>query len=226
MFFEIFRSEAGFIGLTFNLFFVILAMRQSIWCWSMRIFSILAYLIQLYVVTEQVGGSFMWLAMGFIVIDIYGWYTWASIKEKESDEPQENDEQILDVYFTKTKVAKHQTALFSNFTHLLMFLSIGGIGTLSLFSIDYWFQPYIWYILVLILRLVAEFCLARKWIECWLSWAAADLLFLIPLLAILSFSKAVVYSIPIILAVVGYISWQMMNVKEIAPQKNKIEQSY
>lgn len=214
MFFDIFRTEAGFIGLAFSLFFVILAMRQSIWCWSMRIFSIIAYLIPLYVATEEIGGYFMGFAVGLILIDIYGWYTWASIKETEIDDPKENDAEILDVYFTKQDVVQHKTALFSNVAHLRISLGIILVWALSLYSSEYWFNNSILYILTLGFRLVAEFFLARKWIECWLVWAVADLCFLIPFCIALYPAYIIIYSIPIILALVGYISWKMPPSKE------------
>ncbi|MCP4442197.1 MAG: nicotinamide mononucleotide transporter [Aureispira sp.] len=209
MFFDIFRSEAGFIGLTFNLFFVILAMRQSIWAWPMRIFSIIAYLIQLYVVTEQIGGYPMWFSIGFLGLSIYGWYTWASIKEQEDDEPQPNDEQILDVHFAKHKKSKHQTSLFPTFLHYAFLVVTISFWVISLYTTDIWFSPSIWYAIVMSFRFLAEFFLARKWIECWLFWIAADLSFLIPFWMAGGYSYIFVYSLPVFLATVGYIIWRM-----------------
>lgn len=172
------------LALFFNISYVILAARQSIWCWA---FGLVGVSILLYVYIDVRLYSDATLQVFYAVMSIYGWITWSKRGPKDGT------------------AIKRITAQ----THM-RFLGIGALMTLGMG----WFwqsfgaaMPYV-DACTTSFSIIATFMVARKVLENWIYWIVIDTVSVviywirdIELIAILFFFY-------IILAYIGYISWK------------------
>lgn len=189
-------SYIEFFGTLFNLACVYLVVKKNILNWPIGIvgvvlFGILFYQLQLYAdLFEQIYYFFT----GFI-----GWYAWT--KSKPDDE-------------ITISIKRNSTTQNSLLAVGILFLTIPGVWIMS--NIHIWLPALfptpaslpildVW---TTIMSLVAQLLLVKKRIENWVLWIIVDIIAIglywhkgVPVVAIL-------YSVFLILAISGFISWK------------------
>ena len=171
------------LALFFNISYVILAARQSIWCWA---FGLVGVSILLYVYIDVRLYSDATLQVFYAAMSVYGWITWSQRGVKAS---------------TIKRISTN--------AHF-RFLGIGAVMTLGmgLFWQSYGAaMPFI-DACTTSFSIIATFMVAKKVLENWIYWIVIDAVSMviywirdIPLIAILFFMY-------VILACFGYFSWK------------------
>jgi nicotinamide mononucleotide transporter len=178
---ELLAMITGVIG-------VWLTVKESIWCFPMGIINVALYAwlfispgIQLY--------ADALLQIIYILLLTYGWYNWSKEKEsKSSDATMKIDFRTSLKIFILTALSAIMLAwFFSNYTA----------------------ASYPWLDSALTCAsLAAQWMIAKKYIENWIVWILADLVYL-PLYIVKHLPlTAILYFIFLILAVKGYIEWK------------------
>jgi len=169
-----------------GILYVILAIRQNIWCWMAGIINVALYIFIF--LNARLYGD-MALQVFYLLMSIYGWYSWKFGKSKNKE--------VLVV-----------TRLTQNFTFLLLvILTILSVGFGYLLSFTNSDIPY-WDGLTTALGLIATWMIARKIIENWLVWIFTDLLCVGIYYYKELYPTAIFYLIMAILAVVAYYKWK------------------
>ena len=184
-----------FLGLIFGLLTVLLLIRGSIWNWP---FGISYVLVSLVVFWEQRLYGDLLLHLFFLVLNIYGWYYWASSR----NHPDSKSLPITTLAWQPSLIAFGLSIVgIGIFGFLLASLPrlIAGVPAASL--------PY-WDASTSVLSVTAMWLTARKKIENWYYW------FLIDVLATgIYWYKGIyfyslLYFVYIGMAVSGYLSWK------------------
>lgn len=164
---------------------VYLAAKQNIWNWPIAIISVLAYSILFY--EYQLYGDAV-LQIYFMVTSVYGWYYW--IKRKESD---------------KKPISKLSTTG-------IVKVAVSGILLTFLMG---WFLdnhtdtnvPYADGFCTSI-SFIAQFLMTRKILQNWILWIIVDLCY-VPLYLYKDLMlTAILYTLFLALAVIGYREWK------------------
>lgn len=162
--------------------------RQSPWGWPIGMISIFCYL---YVFWEVFLFGDVLLHLVYLVMAVYGWYQWLYGKTEGGK---------------KLKISKLNRAF------LYKLLVLAGAGTLLLGFLFVHYTPSntLPYAdaFTTAFSLVGTYMLARKYIENWLLWIVVNLacIYIYYLKAL--YITSILYFIYLILAVVGYLSWQ------------------
>ncbi|MCD4681229.1 MAG: nicotinamide riboside transporter PnuC [Bacteroidales bacterium] len=169
-----------------GILYVILAIRQNIWCWMAGIINVALYIFIF--LNARLYGD-MALQVFYLLMSIYGWYSWKFGKSKNKE--------VLVV----TRLTQNSVFL------LLVILTILSVGFGYLLSFTNSDIPY-WDGLTTALGLIATWMIARKIIENWLVWIFTDLLCVGIYYYKELYPTAIFYLIMAILAVVAYYKWK------------------
>ena len=179
---EQFRLEE--ISVAFALVYVVLAIRQSLWCWPAALISVaLAAVVVLDArLYFQAGLQVFYFAMA-----IYGWQQWRSGGDRGEG------------------VRVHRWPLAQHALVLGLIAAASLLAWLALRRTD-GAMPYL-DSLTAIASVVTTFMVARKLIENWLYWFAIDLL-----LVYVYFARDLVwfsglYAVYLVMVVIGYRAW-------------------
>jgi nicotinamide mononucleotide transporter len=173
------------LAVIFSLICVLLTIKENIWQWLFGIIGVLFYFIVFYQAKLYAN---MWLQIVFEVLQIYGWYQWLH-GGKDNGE--------LEISRSPAKVN-------------LLLLLIGLVGTASL---TYYFQIYTDNPMPLadtaatVLSLLAQWMLAKKYLENWLVWIAVNVITIILGVARELYLTAGLYVLLFILAILGWNEW-------------------
>ena len=141
-----------FVAVLFAILYLVLAIRQNIWCWLCAMVSTAIY-IWLFIVArlymESVLNSF------YFVMAVYGWFVWRS---------GESDDDALPVTIWAAKT--HLSAIFA-----ISLLSVTGGFLLTRYSDAAW--PYV-DSATTFAAIWATFLVARKVLENWWYWLVID----------------------------------------------------
>ena len=164
---------------------VYLAARQNIWNWPVAIISVIAYSILFY--EYQLYGDAV-LQIYFMGTSFYGWYYW--IKRKESD---------------KKPIAK-----LSNAGIIKVVIS----GILLTFLMGWFLDSYtdtnVPYAdgFCTAISFIAQFLMTRKILQNWILWIIVDICY-VPLYLYKDLMlTAILYTLFLALAVMGYLDWK------------------
>ena len=174
-----------FFGVIFNLLGVWLTIKKNKLCFPVGIIGVLLYVI--YFLQIRLYADTL-LQVFYIGLLAYGWMQWNKTGDEEN--------------FVVTKILPQQWALLS-------FICIGG--TLLIGTVFHLFTdasiPYLDSLLTS-MSLIAQWLVAKKKLENWLVWIAADVIYVGMFIFKESYPTAILYFIFIILAVSGYINWK------------------
>lgn len=174
------------VAVVFGLAYVVLSIRQSVWCWpaglvNVSLFLVLFYQARLY--------ADMGLQGVYIVLSLYGWWHWLYGGPGRQEAP---------VTRTPRGEALLLAALTAGGT-----LALGtALGRLTDADLPYWDS------LTTCLSLAGQWLTARKRLENWLVWIVADALYVG-----IFFYKGLYltlgqYAVFLVLAVAGYVAWK------------------
>ena len=177
--FELFGTIFGIIG-------VWLTIKENILCFPVGIVNVGLY-AWLFASAKLYADSA--LQVIYIALLIYGWYNWIHGKKKDEELP-----------VTGFQLRQWIPILFIG---LLLFLSIRFI----LINYTDGHLPN-WDSLTMGMSLIAQWMIAKKKVENWIIWIIADIIYVGMYIYKDLYLTAFLYSIFIILAVVGYMDWR------------------
>ncbi|MCF8302078.1 MAG: nicotinamide riboside transporter PnuC [Bacteroidales bacterium] len=142
-------------GSLLGILYVILAARQSIWCWPVGIVNVTLYIIVFY--SADLFGD-MALQAFYLIMSFYGWYKWV----KGSEESAEAELKISNI--------PKKLFIYALVATVAMSLLFGYILTFTPSDIPYWDGA------TTALGLTGTWMTARKYIENWAVWIFTDTL--------------------------------------------------
>jgi nicotinamide mononucleotide transporter len=174
-----------FFGVIFNLLGVWLTIKKNRFCFPVGIVGVALYVIYYFQIKLYADTLLQLIYIGLLA---YGWMQW----KKSSDDNE----------FVATRVLPRQWIVLS-------FICIGV--TLLIGTIFHRFTdasiPYIDALLTS-MSLIAQWLVAKKKLENWLIWIAADVIYVGVFIFKESYPTAILYFIFIVLAVAGYFNWK------------------
>jgi nicotinamide mononucleotide transporter len=174
------------LAVVFSLLSVLLTIIENIWLWGFGLLGVIFYLVVFYRAKLYAN---MWLQVIFIVLQLYGWYEWLYGGSGNSE-----------LQITRATVQLDLGLL------LIAIIGIAGMG--------YGFKKYSDNAMpfadsaATVLSLIAQWMLAKKYIENWLVWIAVNLIIIFLGLKQKLYLTAGLYLVFFILAVIGFIKWQ------------------
>ncbi|MDT8307893.1 MAG: nicotinamide riboside transporter PnuC [Bacteroidales bacterium] len=176
---------AGFI---LGIGYVLLAMKQNVWCWILGIGNVILYIIVFY--DSALYGDMM-LQIFYLFMSFYGLYSWLTVKKTVS---------------TKSGSAISTTSkkVWAGILIFVIVISISGGYLLSFTdnTIPYWDG------ITTALGLAATWMTAKKLLENWLVWIFTDLLCTVLYFYKSLYPTSIFYLIMSILAIIGYYRWR------------------
>ncbi len=185
------------LGTVFGLFYILLSIKQNIWCWP---FGLVTSAIYIYVFFITKFYADMGLQVYYIFASIYGWYNW----QHGSKSKKQND----------LKLSFLSIRLF----FILLFATVILFVFISYILVNYTDStvPY-WDAFTTAASFVATWMLAKKIIENWIFWIGINAISLILYIYKGLYATVVLFAVYTILAVIGYINWR----REIKLEKLK-----
>ena len=188
------------VGTAFGLLSVWLTIRKSVWCWPTGLVNVVCFFVMFYEV--KLYAELITYAV-FFGLGIYGWWKWS---------PGKNAHTELPVTRTPHRLAAVLIALG------LVWTPIQG----------YWLHQYTdaalpyWDSSITVLSLLAQWMMARKYLENWLLWIAVDLLGIGVYQAKGLYATAGLYAVFLILATSGLVTWWRAFAVERKPDRASI----
>jgi len=176
------------LGAIFGLLYIILSIRQNIWCWPVGLITSALYIYVFYITKFYAD---MGLQVYYLVVSIYGWYFWLfGGKSKKTD-----DLKISSVKFNLSIYLVIATGvLFGIIAYILVNYTDSEI-------------PY-WDAFTTAGSFIATWMLARKIIEHWLVWIIIDAVSLGLYIYKGLYATVILFAVYTVLAVTGYIEWK------------------
>jgi nicotinamide mononucleotide transporter len=193
-----FQAMSGweYIAVLLSMAYLILAMRQSLWCWPAAFASTLIYTILFYngaLLMDSILNTY------YMLMAAYGWYCWrygviGTAKTINDEEPLAikswSGKKHLNIIATTMLVAILLGYAMDNFTHA-DFAYLDSITTC--FSV------------------LATYLVARKVLENWLYWIVIDALSIYMYVHKGFYPTAVLFAFYSLMAIWGYINWSHAN---------------
>lgn len=176
------------LGTVFGLLYILLSIKQNIWCWPAGLITSALY-IYVFFVTKFYAD--MGLQVYYLVVSIYGWYHWMfGSKSKKQD----------DLKISKTSLKMGLVLLSAT---IILFVVIAYI------LVNYTDSevPY-WDSFTTAASFVATWMLARKLIEHWLIWIVVDAVSLGLYVYKGLYPTVILFAVYTVLALLGYMEWK------------------
>ena len=173
------------LSIATGLIYIVLSVRQNPLCWPFGIISVAIWMV---IVFQGKLYSDAFLQLIYVILGFYGWYQWLR---------GGNDNEPLKVRKVDRKLA----------------LKLAAIGVITFIPAGYLAEKYLnasfpwWDALTTVLSLIAQYLLARKYLENWLLWITADLMYIVIYYLKGWTGYSGLMAIYTIMAVVGFIQW-------------------
>ncbi|MEE4196728.1 MAG: nicotinamide riboside transporter PnuC [Bacteroidales bacterium] len=176
------------LGSLFGLLYIVLSIKQNIWCWPVGLITSALY-IYVFFITKFYAD--MGLQVYYLVVSIYGWYFWMfGGKSKKPDDLKISRVNLpLSIYLILATLV-----LFGGISYLLVHFTDSEI-------------PY-WDAFTTAGSFIATWMLARKIIEHWLIWIIVDAVSLGLYIYKGLYATVILFAVYTILAIAGYIEWK------------------
>ena len=177
------------LAVVLSIAYLLLAIKQSIWCWYAAFFSTLIYSI-LFFDAALLMDSF--LNVFYLVMAVYGWYSWKNINTETK-----NKELSITTYgFVKnSKIIIILTIISSVLGYVMANYTKADFAYLDTFTT--------------VFAVFATFMLTKKVLENWLYWVIIDFISIYIYINKGFYLTAVLFSIYTILAVLAFIQWKV-----------------
>ena len=176
------------LGLIFGLLYIVLSIKQNIWCWPVGFITSALY-IYVFFVTKFYAD--MGLQIYYLLVSIYGWYNWMfGARSKKQD----------DLKISKIKL---KLGIYLTIVTILLF------GVISFILVNYTDSelPY-WDSFTTAASFVATWMLAKKIIEHWIIWVVVDFVSLGLYIYKGLYPTVILFAVYTILAILGYLEWK------------------
>ena len=177
-----------YLAVALGLAYLILAMRQSLWCWPAAFFSTIIYTILFY------NGALLMdslLNIYYMIMALYGWYFWRYGRYEQ------HQQQLSIKSWSLEKHLKH--------CMIMLILAI-GLGYLM----DNYTHADFAYLdsITTCFSLLATYLVVKKVLENWLYWVIIDGLSMYLYINKGFYPTTILFALYTILAIWGYIQWQ------------------
>jgi nicotinamide mononucleotide transporter len=172
------------IGTVFGLLSVWLSIRKSVWCWPTGLVNVICFFVMFYQV--KLYAELITYAV-FFVLGVYGWWKWSSGSERTE----------LAITRTPRRISVALIAL------ALMWAPAQGFALVNYTdaSLPYWDSS------ITVLSLIAQWMMARKYLENWMLWIAVDVLGIGVYQAKGLYVTSGLYVVFLIMATCGLVAW-------------------
>ena len=175
---ETFAAFTGIIA-------VLLTAKQSLWCWPVALINVVLYAIVFYQAKLFADTA---LQLFYFCSSIYGWYYWKKNQEKSIHPVQ--------------RMSKANWIL-SLSSIILAFILLGfGLKNYTSASMPLTDS------LCVAMSLCAQLLMAKRYLENWLIWIFADIIYVALFIFKELYLTAVLYAIFIAIAIAGYSEWK------------------
>ena len=176
------------LAMFLSLLYIILAIKQSLWCWPAAFFSTLIYAI-LFFDASLLMDSF--LNVYYLVMAVYGWYTW-----KYTNAIKKNEELSISSYGLNKNIK------------IILILSI--ISVLLGYLMDNYTKADFAYTdsATTVFALFATYMLAQKIVENWLYWIVIDSASIYIYIQKGFYLTSILFGLYTILALLAYQTWK------------------
>jgi len=176
------------MGLIFGLLYIVLSIKENIWCWPAGLITSALYI---YVFFNTKFYADMGLQVYYLIVSVYGWYFWMfGSKSKKQDD-------------LKISRIKSKLAILLSIAFILLFVLISYIlVNFTDSEIPYWDS------FTTAASFVATWMLARKIIEHWIIWVVVDTISLGLYIYKGLYPTVILFAVYTILAILGYIEWK------------------
>lgn len=175
------------LAVSFSLISVLLTIKENIWLWVTGILGVIFYALVFWQERfyAQTGLQFF-----FIGLQVYGWYKW----RRGGDEKK------------PLRISSSPARL----NVLLLLVAMCGTGLMAflLARLTADASLPLWDALITVLSLIAQWMLARKFLENWLVWITVDLVSVSVYFRQGLKASALLYTIFLILAILGFREWK------------------
>jgi nicotinamide mononucleotide transporter len=166
--------------------YLVLAIRQNIWCWAAAAVSTLIYLFIMYEANLYMESA---LQVFYLAMAAYGWFQWRKHHDSEDD-----------LKVTTWSPGKHLFAIATIL--LLVFISGNLLTAYSNAALPHLDSFTTWG------AVVATFMVARKILENWLYWFVIDAVSVGLYTSRGLFLTALLFTAYLVMIVIGYRSWR------------------
>ena len=176
------------LGLIFGLLYILLSIKQNIWCWPVGFITSALY-IYVFFVTKFYAD--MGLQVYYLIVSVYGWSHWMfGAKSKKQD----------DLKISKTNI---KLGIYLFLATIVLFVIISYV------LVNYTDSeiPY-WDAFTTAASFVATWMLARKIIEHWIIWLIVDSVSLGLYIYKELYPTVILFAVYTVLAILGYIEWK------------------
>lgn len=176
------------LAMFLSLLYIILAIKQSLWCWPAAFFSTLIYAI-LFFDASLLMDSF--LNAYYLVMAVYGWYAW-----KYTNAIEKNEELHISRYGLKKNIK--------------IILILSTVSIVLGYIMDNYTKADFAYIdsATTVFALFATYMLAQKIIENWLYWVVIDSVSIYIYIQKGFYLTAILFVLYTLLALLAYQTWK------------------
>ncbi|MCS6821551.1 MAG: nicotinamide riboside transporter PnuC [Microscillaceae bacterium] len=182
-------NQYELIGFASSLVCVYLNTKANIWGWLWAIISSTVYLI-LFVKVGLYANAF--LQSAFIILSMYGYFSWKLSQKNKTHKPLLPMRRLNFTFFLYTLVVIYLFTVLISQT--LIHFSQATLPYLDALTTS--------------ISLVAQWLLAQRYVENWLFWIVANILYVVLYYYTNFYLTALLYAIFLGLAIWGYLQWK------------------
>lgn len=172
-----------------SLSYLILAIKQNLWCWPAAFFSTLIYSILFFDAALLMDSA---LNIFYLVMAVYGWYSWkyGNLKSKNNDLEISTYglKQNLKIIFILTLISLFLGYIMANYTN-------ADFAYLDTFTT--------------VFAVFSTYMLTKKILENWIYWVVIDSLSIYIYVNKGFYLTAILFALYTILAIVAYVKWKV-----------------
>lgn len=183
----IIKNWIEIVGVATGLLYIILSVRQNIWCWIFGIISSGLYLVVFF--NSKIYAD-MSLQLYYVIMGIYGWIHWAGADKADSN-----------------KVLLSRLTVKS--TSILFAITLALFFGIAWFLIQFTDSPVPWIdAFTTSLSFTATWMLARKILEHWIIWIVVDAVSVGLYFHRGLYVSIILFAVLTVLAIYGYFEWR------------------
>lgn len=186
------KNNIEILAAILSLICVWLNIRVSIWGWLFSIIGAGLYL-KIFIDAKLIGSALIQIM--FIILSIYGLYCWFFEEQK--------DEKMIIRHFPKQKIIQ-------------TFIIFASLLIITTFVLKYLDGKLVYLdALLLVLSALAQFMLAKKYIENWLFWVFINIIAIIQYITADLYVTSTLYLLLFLMAIKGYFDWKKILEKSV-----------
>ena len=188
------------LAFLFSITYVILAVKENVWCWF---FGLIGVLLSFKVYVDVQLYSDAILQIYYAAMSIYGWWSWTQYKKNENIDSKRLDIEV------ESGESKLSITTWSLQNHLMVI----GIGVILSFLLGYiwtYFDAALPYIdaFTTSFSVIATIMVARKILENWIYWIIIDFVCIFVYLHREIYLFSILFFIYLIVAIIGHFNWK------------------